>query len=147
MTNSAEGAMGTTASGTVRRNLATAREYVNALESGATGDGLARFLHPDVTHYDLPNRFDPSGKITDRAGMLAAADRGQRAMRSQKYEVISSVAEGDVVVLEIAWVGTLAHPMGNIPAGGEMHARIATFLEFQDGLIVLQRDYVCYDPF
>jgi ketosteroid isomerase-like protein len=37
--------------------------------------------------------------------------------------------------------------MGNIPAGGEMHARIATFLEFQDGLIVLQRDYVCYDPF
>jgi hypothetical protein len=50
-------------------------------------------------------------------------------------------------VLELDWIGKLALPIAGIPAGGEMHARMATFLEFQDGLIILQRDYVCYDPF
>jgi hypothetical protein len=139
--------MGTTATAVASRHLAIANDYVRALEGGATGEALARFLHPEVTHYDLPNRFDPSGKITDRAGMLAAAERGQRVMRRQRYDILSSVAQGDIVVLELDWIGKLALPMGNIPAGGEMHARIATFLEFQDGLIVLQRDYVCYDPF
>jgi len=49
--------------------------------------------------------------------------------------------------MEMDWVGKLKVPMAGIPAGGELHARIATFLEFQDGQIILQRDYVCYDPF
>jgi ketosteroid isomerase-like protein len=139
--------MGATATDTGSRNLAIAGDYVKALESGATGEALARFLHPEVTHYDLPNRFDPAGKITDRNGMLAAAERGQRVMRQQKYDILSSVTQGDVVALEMDWIGRVAMPVAGIPAGGEMHARIATFLTFEDGLIILQRDYVCYDPF
>ena len=79
--------------------------------------------------------------------MQAAAERGQKVMRSQKYDILSSVEQGDVLVLEIDWIGKLAISVAGIPAGGEMHARIATFLEFQDDLIILQRDYVCYDPF
>ena len=124
-----------------------AHEYIRAIESGATGEALARFLHPDVTHYDLPNRFDPAGKISDRKAMLATAERGTKMMLSQKYDVLSTIAQEGTVVLEIDWVGKLAVAVGPVPAGGEMHARIATFLEFQDGLIILQRDYVCYDPF
>jgi len=124
-----------------------ANDYIRAIENGATGEALAKFLHPDVTHYDLPNRFDPSGKISDRKAMLATAERGTKMMRSQKYDVLSTVAQGNTVVLEIDWVGKLAVAVGPVPAGGELHARIATFLEFQDGLIILQRDYVCYDPF
>jgi ketosteroid isomerase-like protein len=124
-----------------------AREYIRATEDGATGEALARFLHPDVTHYDLPNRFNPAGKISDRKAMLAAAERTTRMMQRQKYDVLSVVTQDNTVVLEIDWVAKLAVAVGAIPAGGEMHARIATFLEFQDGLISLQRDYVCYDPF
>jgi ketosteroid isomerase-like protein len=139
--------MSSTAIETASRNLAIATDYVRAIESGATGEALARFLHPEVTHYDLPNRFDPAGKITERNGMLAAAERGQRVMRQQKYDILSSVTQGEVVVLEMDWIGRVAMAVAGIPAGGEMHARIATFLEFQDGLIILQRDYVCYDPF
>jgi hypothetical protein len=139
--------MDTMSTETASRNLAIAADYVKAVEGGANGEALARFLHPEVTHYDLPNRFDPAGKISDRNGMLAAAENGQRVMRKQKYDVLATVAQGDVVVLEMDWIGKVAIPVAGIPAGGEMHARIATFLEFQDGLIILQRDYVCYDPF
>lgn len=139
--------MGTTAAGISPKHLQVALEYVRAVENGATGEALGRFLHPEVTHYDLPNRFNPSGKISDRSGMLAAAERGQKVLRSQKYDILSTVAQDNVVVLELDWVGKLAIAVAGIPAGGEMHARIASFLEFHEGLIILQRDYVCYDPF
>jgi len=43
--------------------------------------------------------------------------------------------------------GTLAVPFGSIPAGGEMRARFAIFLELRDGRIVRQRNYDCFDPF
>ena len=139
--------MGAAASATASKYVGKATEYIKAVESGATGEALARFLHLEVTHYDLPNRFNPSGKVHDRAGMLAAAERGQKVLRSQRYDVLSSLEQGNTVVLEMDWVGKLAIAMGGIPAGGEIHARIATFLEFQDGLLIMQRDYVCYDSF
>lgn len=139
--------MGAPASAAASQHTGKAIEYIKAVEGGATGEALARFLHPDVTHYDLPNRFNPSGKVSDRAGMLAAAERGQKVLRGQKYDVLSSLEQGNTVVLEMDWVGKLAIPMAGIPAGGEIHARIATFLEFEDGLLIMQRDYVCYDSF
>jgi ketosteroid isomerase-like protein len=140
-----EESMGTTA--TSFSNLRIARDYINAVERGATGEELGKFLHLDVTHYDLPNRFNPAGKITDRRGMLAAAERGQKVMRTQKYDILSAVEQGNTVAIEIDWLGKLAAPVAGIPAGGEMHARVAIFLEFQEDQIILQRDYVCYDPF
>lgn len=129
------------------RYLRIAQDYVRAVESGATGDQLATFLHPDVTHYDLPNRFNPSGKVSDRRAMLAAAERGQKVMRHQRYNILSSIAQDNTVVFEIDWVGKLAIAVAGLPSGGEMHARVAIFLEFRDDQIILQRDYVCYDPF
>ena len=137
--------VGSTSSGSRYRSLAV--EYIKAVESGATGETLARFLHSDVTHYDLPNRFNPGGKISNRDAMLAAAERGQKVLRQQKYDILSCVEQGNTVVFEIDWIGRLAIPVSGIPAGGELHARIAIFLEFEDDLVVLQRDYVCYDPF
>jgi hypothetical protein len=139
--------MGSTAATTDSKYLRIAREYIRAVEGGATGDALGRFLHSDVTHYDLPNRFSPSGKISDRRGMLAAAERGQKVMRSQKYDILSTIEQGNTVAVEIDWIGTLAIPVAGIPAGGEMHARVAIFLEFEGDQVILQRDYVCYDPF
>ena len=40
----------------------------------------------------------------------------------------------------------LAIPLGTLPAGGEMRARFAVFLQFRDGKIVSQRNYDCFEP-
>ena len=143
----AEAHMGSAGTSTSSKYLQIARNYIKAIESGATGDALAKFLHTDVTHYDLPNRFNPAGKISDRRAMLAAAERGQKVMASQKYDILSALEQGNTVAVEIDWIGKLAVPAAGIPAGGEMHARVAIFLEVKDDQIILQRDYVCYDPF
>ena len=67
-------------------------------------------------------------------------------MATQRYEVLNAVACGDQVALEVRWTGTLAVPFGNIPAGGQMRARFAVFLEFRDGKILRQRNYDCFEP-
>ena len=54
---------------------------------------------------------------------------------------------GDEVAIELEWIGILAVPVMNLPAGSEMKAFVAMFLTFRDGRIVSQRNYDCYPPF
>ncbi len=127
-------------------NLDAARQYLAAIQRGATGDELAQFFTPDVTQEELPNRVVPDGKRRKLAGILEAAERGQKVLTGQRFEIRSAVATGERVILEVLWVGTLAIPFGTIPAGGEMRAHSAMFLEFRDGKIAAQRNYDCFEP-
>ncbi|HVE71078.1 MAG TPA: nuclear transport factor 2 family protein [Thermoanaerobaculia bacterium] len=127
-------------------NLDAARQYLAAIASGATGDSLARFFAPDVVQEELPNRVVPDGKRRKLAAILEGAERGQRVLTGQRFEIRSAISTGDRVILEVLWVGTLAIPFGTIPAGGEMRAHSAMFLEFHDGKIVAQRNYDCFEP-
>ena len=85
-------------------NLAIARRYIKAIESGASGDELTRFFAPEVVLEVFPSRFFPFGSRNDLAGIRAAAERGKKAMSSQKYEIKNEVASGDQVALEIEFI-------------------------------------------
>src|SRR5262245_62135088 len=111
-------------------NLALARRYLEAIERGNPGDSLA-FFAAEVVQEEFPNRLLPQGARRDLAGLRDAAQRGRRVMAAQRYEVLNAVASGDRVALEVRWTGTLAAPFGSIPAGGQLRARFAIFLEFR----------------
>jgi ketosteroid isomerase-like protein len=132
---------------TEQANLETARAYLAAVEGGATGDALARWFTPDVVQEEFPNRLMPAGARRGLAELLDGAERGQKVMSAQRYEVLSATASEDRVALEVQWTGTLAIPLGSLPAGGEMRARFGVFLELRGGLIAAQRNYDCFDPF
>ena len=134
-------------SGIERDNLEHARQYLAAIESGFADAGLSDFLAPDIRHIEYPNQLVPKGAERDLAAMTAAAERGRRVVRSQRYEVRNAVATGQEVALEVLWVGTLAVAVGALAAGAEMRANFAVFLTFRDGLITRQRNYDCFDPF
>ncbi|HYL87048.1 MAG TPA: nuclear transport factor 2 family protein [Candidatus Angelobacter sp.] len=127
-------------------NLATARRYIQAIESGANGDEMAQFFDAEAIVEIFPSRFFPNGSRDNLAGIRAAADRGKKAMSGQKYAIRNELASGDTVALEIDWVGTLAVPFQAIPKGGQLKARFAAFLQFKDGKIIAQRNYDCYEP-
>ena len=127
------------------RDIATA--YIRALESGAAGDDIAQFFSPDVVLTEFPNRFTPNGATRDIENIRAASERGKKTMQRQRYDIVSMTAEGDRVAIELDWTGTLAIPVGALPAGGDMRAHVAIVLEFRDGKIVAQRHYDCYEPF
>jgi ketosteroid isomerase-like protein len=127
-------------------NLATARRYLQAIESSAGGDEMAQFFCNEVVVEIFPSSVFPKGSRSDLAALCAAADCGKRVMSSQRYDVRNAIASADQVAMEVDWTGTLAVPFQSIPAGGQMRAHFATFLQFKNGKIIAQRNYDCYEP-
>jgi ketosteroid isomerase-like protein len=128
-------------------NVARARAYLAALGTGESGDGLRAFLADDYQQTEYPNRLNPNGQTSDLAHSLERSEKGKQLLRSQRYDVRSAIAQGDAVALEVDWTGTLAVPALGVPAGGEIRAHFAMFLEFRDGKITRQRNYDCFQPF
>ena len=126
-------------------NLATARRYLEALERGDPEGNLV-FFADDVVQEEFPNRLMPRGATRDLAAIREAARRGSEVMAAQRYEVLNAIAGDNQVALEVQWTGTLAVSFGSVPAGGQLRARFAVFLEFRGGKIVRQRNYDCFDP-
>ena len=128
-------------------NLDHAIAWVRAIEGGATGDALASFVTDDVIHEEMPNRVFPNGGRSDLGAMRAAAERGQSIMRRQRYDIVSAIASGNSVAMQLDWAAEVAIPLGALKPGDEMRAHVAIFMEFRDGRICRQRDYGCYEPF
>ena len=127
-------------------NLAAARQYIKAIDSGACGEGIAPFFATEAVVEIFPSRFFPNGSRDDLARIRAAADRGNKALTCQRYQIKNELSSGDTVALEIVWTGTLAVPFQSKPARAQMRAHFATFLQFKDGKILAQRNCDCYDP-
>lgn len=124
-----------------------ARSYITAVEGGAIGEDLAAFYHPDVIQQEFPNRLVPSGAQRDLAGILRGAEAGQKLMERQIYDIHTVTELGDRVILEYTWRGWPRTPVGAVRAGEAMTARICQVIEYEDGLIIRQRNYDCFDPF
>ena len=131
---------------TTTDNLAIARKYLEALESGAEGGALAEFFTDDVVQEEYPNRLSPIGAHRDLDAIRDAARKGKKTLRAQKFDVMNSIVDGDNVALEVFWSGLLAVPVDTLPADTEMRAHISIWLEFRDGKISRQRNYDCFDP-
>ena len=131
---------------TATDNLAIARRYLEALESGAEGSALAEFFTKDVVQEEFPNRLSPIGAHRDLSALLDAAKKGKKTLRAQKYDILNTIVDGDSVALEIVWRGYLAQPVDTLPAVSEMRAHLSVWLEFRDGKIARQHNYDCFDP-
>ena len=126
-------------------HLAWVRDYLAALEAGATGEALARFFAPDAVQIELPNRLNPNRGRSDLADILRRAELGKTLLKQQRYVERSALADGNRVAMEAEWVGVLAIDLGTLKAGSEMKASFAMFFEFTDGRIALQRNYDCFE--
>lgn len=124
-----------------------ARAYVAAVEGGAVGDDLAAFYHPDVVQYEFPNRLMPNGAQRELADILRGAESGTKLMDRQIYDIHTVTELGDRVILEYTWTGYPRTPVGTVRPGEAMRARICQVIEYEDGLIIRQRNYDCFEPF
>lgn len=118
-----------------------ARELIRRIERAEPIEDL---LHDDAVHEELPNRMSPSGRVHDRAAVLAGFERGRKLMARQVYAVRSAIGDGDRAAFDLDWSGTLAAPLGELPAGHVMKARIALFVEARGGRIAVQRTWDAY---
>lgn len=123
------------------------RAYIAAVEGGAVGEELAAFYHPDVVQHELPNRLVPAGVRRSLDEILAGAESGQRLMERQIFDIHTLTEVGDRVILEMTWTGYLNVPFGSLRAGETIRAHFCQVIEYEDGLIIRQRNYDCFEPF
>jgi ketosteroid isomerase-like protein len=126
-------------------NLESARHYLKSIEDGTFAD-IAELFAPNMLMEQLPNRIYPKGIRCGVSEMAEAFEKGRKLLSRQTYQITNHVTSGNTLALEVLWRGTLAIPLGALPAGGEMQSHSAMFLEFLDGRIVAQRNYDCFDP-
>jgi hypothetical protein len=119
---------------------------LEAIESGVTGETLGAFFAPGVEFVVFPNLLLPKGDRHKLAGALEGAERGRKLMAGRKYLITHEMAEGKRVALEVEWTGALAVSFGALPAGSQMKAYFAMFLESRrerslgSGITIVSRD-------
>jgi ketosteroid isomerase-like protein len=130
------------------RHEALIRELYAALSDGVTGAGLARFFAPDAEQVEYPSAVRPTGARRPLADMLAASEQGAGLLSAQSYDVVTYLEQEDGAAVQLTWRGTLAVPMGALPAGSDLVAHVGAFYTFAaDGRIRRQSSYDCYEPF
>jgi ketosteroid isomerase-like protein len=122
-------------------------DFIRTVESRKTADELHRFFHPDMEQTEFPNAVTKTKTVRTMRDSKSTADKGSKILAKERYEIINTYTIGNKVIIEAEWTGTLAIPVGNIPAGGEMKAYFAQFYEFEGDKIFRIRNYDCFEPF
>lgn len=122
-------------------------EFLKMIESRKSTSDLERYYHPDVQQVEYPNAVVKNTTVRALADLKTGSENGRKIMARKEYEIKNLYSSDDTVILEAIWRGTLAMPIGNLPAGGQMTAYFAQFFEFRDGKIYRQRNYDCFEPF
>lgn len=123
------------------------RAFLRDLEAFAPPEVLARHVTDDARVFELPNRLIATGRTRDRAALLEASTQAPKVLTGQRYIERRVVEQGDLLVMDMDWEGTLRVPVGQTPAGGQLHARISAWVRFRDGRICEQTNFDCYQPF
>ena len=126
-------------------NLEKVAGYLRAIENGDFSY-IADLFSSDAVVEQLPNRIYPNGIKSGVAAMAEAFEKGRKLLSNQSYEIKSFVADGDKLSVEVLWTGTLAMAFANLAVGYQMRAHSAMFFQFEDGRILSQRNYDCFEP-
>jgi ketosteroid isomerase-like protein len=124
-----------------------AEDFLMTLQTRNSSEELIRFYHKDVEQIEFPNTLTKNKAVRNLEDLKLASERGKKVLQKEEYEIMNSYTFENTVIIEARWTGTLAIPIGNIPAGGQMKAYFAQFFEFKDEKIFKQRNYDCFEPF
>ncbi|HRH64709.1 MAG TPA: nuclear transport factor 2 family protein [Bacteroidia bacterium] len=127
--------------------LHIARKLLADLADGKSGAELANYFSPAVRQIEYPNMLNVHGGISDIKTIMDRADKGKQIVASQSYDIQREFVSGNTVIFEVVWRGVFTLPVGKTPAGEEIKAFFALFMEFENGKIVVQRNYDCFAEF
>lgn len=129
------------------QNEETVRRFLRAIEDHASSVEFEEFYHSNAEQIEFPNAINPRIAVRNLQQLQEGAEKGKQVLSSQKYTINALHSTEEVVVLEALWEGVLAIPLGKLQPGDTMKAHFAQVYEFQDGKILRQRNYDCFESF
>jgi hypothetical protein len=90
---------------------------------------------------EFSNPAFPQGRKGDHSAYRTAAQQLLSVFPDRKLTVLKCIADGDNVVLEQEWAGTLAVNIGTHKKGEISKLRVASVFTLHHGLIIKQNDY------
>ncbi len=127
--------------------LTIAKNYIKALKAGKPGNELAIFFHPDVVQTELPNRLNPKGVTNNLSEILERNEKSKKLLKAQNFEINDAIVNDDTVAMQISWTGVASVSVSTLSVGQTMRGHFAMFLQFQNGQIIKQTNYNCFDDF
>ncbi|WP_420325758.1 nuclear transport factor 2 family protein [Mameliella sp.] len=126
-------------------NVAAAMSFIRAVEE-MDGREMEEHFAPDVQQVEMPNIYKPSGAVRDLTALKSDIEKAKGIIEQQRYEIVSTVASGDMVVFEMIWHGVVASDLPSLAKGTRMRAQCVAIFQFEDGKVVRLRNYDCFDP-
>ena len=125
-------------------HLRVVTDYLRAIEA-KDAERVRALLHPEVVQHEYPNQLVKAGASRGLEEVLEGLVRGSKVLSDERYDVEDALVDGDRVACRVHWQGTLAvEVLGKTP-GDVLKARFAVFLRLQDGRVIEQHNYDCFD--
>jgi hypothetical protein len=126
--------------------ITLARNFVKAVEEGRAGDELDEFFAAGALQTQFPNELSRSLVTRSLNDIKDSSLKGKSIIMQQQFEIKNALQAGNTVLLELVWTGTLAVPIGKKSPGSQLKAYFAQIFEFENGKIIRQRNYDCFEP-
>jgi ketosteroid isomerase-like protein len=126
--------------------LTKTRALFAFIEQG-DGEGLRGLYAENAVQIEHPNRLKSKEDRRAPGKMVEDLARGQKILRSERYEIVNAVVSGENVAVQVEWTGVLAVPIGTLAAGETMRIFSGIFLRFLKGRIVEQHNCDCFEDF
>lgn len=127
-----------------KTNVEAALSFVRAVEE-MNGQEMEGYFSPDVQQIEMPNAFKKSAEIRDLDALKVAIEKTKGVIEHQRYDILKTIASGDIVVLEMIWHGTVVVDLPPLRTGQKLRAQCVAIFEFKDGQVIRLRNYDCFD--
>ena len=130
------------------KQIEAVKKYVALVEAVSLNqENAGELLHADYQQWELPNQLNRTGQKSDLADTLRRMQMAKGILSGQSYEIISTIEQGNTVVMEAIWTGHIAATVGAFQAGQQLKAFFCMIFTFKDGKIHRIKNYDCFEPF
>lgn len=124
------------------------RAYLQRIqEFSLPEDSVSMLLHEKVEFVEHPNLINPRGQKRNLEQALKGLAMGRTILAEQNYEIQECTEQAGALFLQVQWTGKMALDAGHLKKDQVLTAHCAMRFEFENGRIIRQTNYDCYDPF
>lgn len=126
-----------------QRNIDAARRYIEVYNQDIARP-LEECFAEEFEWREMPSPFFPQGRSGGLTELTEAVQFSKTNLRDEQMTLLSLIASGDLVALEVIWEGTVINEVEGLAVGTRLQANLGIFQRFRDGLIISQHEYVCF---